>query len=916
MEVVSLSPLPVGSVVWQPRPGAWTFSFVCKATFRLLPGRAQIAEEHEPLYPVDRHWSDDPGWSLYAPADVAPVRPRADVVVVGEAFAPPGKPARSLIARLRVADVDKRVEVCGERLLGPDGSVVEGARFTRMPLLWERAAGGPDTVNPVGVRPSAKDAYGRRSLPNLLPPGLALMGLEEIIEPVGFGPVAASWPERRKKLGRAASTWSDRDWSRQPLPQGMDVGYFNAAPWDQQADRLRDDERIVLEHLHPEHQHLATQLPGHHPRAFLARPGRPVQPLAMQIDLLWIRTDTGVCSVTWRGQVPLDRADEEGRVVVGLEEPGQSLSWEEITGRAIAVEATFDDEDISPASDDGDETLFLSQEAVQLQQTSAHPALGGKGAPNAGLPFAPAAGKSSPPRPNEGAPRLSGTPFKPRETAPPHLAGTPFTPKVDAAPRLSGTPFTPKVEVAPRVAGTPFAPAASAPPSPPTGVPSPRGTGAAGMVPPPAMAVPVAGAAVSAQVPPAVIPAPVAPPPVVPAPAVVSAPVAPPPVIPPPAVVSAPGIVPPPAAVAPPPVIPQAAPSTTAAFSAPSGSSPPGPVTSAQMRPQVARTIGETAVGGPAPMAGGDGTGGTGGALSASNAAAAASAPWSLPKDAGPAGMPAVAGGVGQVAVEAREVLQLLWFDPESAPRFRRQPSWQGILAELEKKPLDKEHEDPGLAREPAEIEDRREAFEILVRASATDAEGMEEALGGAVRSDGKLIPPLRTLAGELIFPFDETEALKVTVAAVTPFVGSDETLRAAVTTAQDFLKVPDLRSAPAVAEGLMARVVEAWNGGKRPTPQGYLEAQTERALLEGRCYQRRKVLGGKQLRALAQTAGAQMLLPVYLPDALADGLPLYQRFRVRAIVEVHPQVDQYEVQPLCLKVLALARVARPPRRG
>ena len=77
---------------------------------------------------------------------------------------------------------------------------------------------------------------------------------------------------------------------------------------------------------------------------------------------------------------------------------------------------------------------------------------------------------------------------------------------------------------------------------------------------------------------------------------------------------------------------------------------------------------------------------------------------------------------------------------------------------------------------------------------------------------------------------------------------------------------------------------------------------------------QRRKVLGGKQLRALAQTTGLQMLLPTYLPDDLADRLPLYRRFRVRAIVEVHPQVDQYEVLPLCLKVLALARVARPPR--
>jgi hypothetical protein len=58
MEVVSLSPLPVGAVAWQPRQGTWVLTFACKATFRLLPGRADLADEQEPLYREDRHWSD------------------------------------------------------------------------------------------------------------------------------------------------------------------------------------------------------------------------------------------------------------------------------------------------------------------------------------------------------------------------------------------------------------------------------------------------------------------------------------------------------------------------------------------------------------------------------------------------------------------------------------------------------------------------------------------------------------------------------------------------------------------------------------------------------------------------------------------------------------------------------------------
>src|SRR5262245_3285398 len=100
MEVVSLSPLPVRSVTWQLRQGTWVLTFACKAAFGRLPGRADFAEEQDPIYLEDQHWSDDPTWSLYAPSDLAPARRRVDVVLVGEAFAPPGKQARSLVARL------------------------------------------------------------------------------------------------------------------------------------------------------------------------------------------------------------------------------------------------------------------------------------------------------------------------------------------------------------------------------------------------------------------------------------------------------------------------------------------------------------------------------------------------------------------------------------------------------------------------------------------------------------------------------------------------------------------------------------------------------------------------------------------------------------------------------------------------
>ncbi|XXT19584.1 DUF2169 domain-containing protein [Sorangium sp. So ce429] len=341
MKVVSLSQLPVGLVVWQPHPGAWMQTFVCKSTFTLYPGVCALAAEQEPIHPSDRHWGHDACWSLYAASDLVPHRARADVVLVGHAFSPGGTAVQSLTARVMVNDIDKAIEVHGARGFTQHGVLDQSARFSKMPLLWEYAGGGPGTSNPVGVSPQARDIQGRRSLPNLQRPGVVVIGPDDVIEPVGFGPVASGWPTRQQKLGRYAATFPVNDWHRQPLPPDLDVSYFNAAPFDQQPTALRNDERLILEHLHPEHPHLVTSLPGLHPRAYVDRPGEPPQGVPMWPDLLWINTDRCICTVTWRGQVPLREPQEAGHILVALEGPHQPLAWNEIEGLASSSGVTL-----------------------------------------------------------------------------------------------------------------------------------------------------------------------------------------------------------------------------------------------------------------------------------------------------------------------------------------------------------------------------------------------------------------------------------------------------------------------------------------------------------------------------------------------------------------------------------------------
>lgn len=798
MDVISLGPLPVASLLWQPRPDAWMLTFACKATFLLKPVESELAPEQQPIHDVDRHWSDDPSWSLYAPCDIVPIRPRADVVLIGHAFAPGGAPTRALTARLIIGDIDKAVEVWCDRSFTQDGVLHEGARFSRVPLLWERAAGGPDTSNPVGIRASARDMYGRRELPNLQQPGITVTSIDSVIEPVGFGPIAAAWPVRRQKLGRHAASWSPTDWHRRPLPQDIDASYFNAAPRDQQTQALRDNERLVLDNLHPEHPHLVTSLPGHHPQAFVERPGRAPQSTPMRADLLWILTDHGVCTLTWRGQISLEDPRAPGVVLIALANPGQVLTWEEVERRARDEDPATSSriQDVVGTLESTSQTSDEEEDDSPETRTASGPLVAQPG--GAVLPF---------------------------------LAASAPLPRPQAPPRVTDMPFN--AASAGRAANIPFAAA-----------------------PPPAAA-------------PAVVP-----PPMVRAPALSAE--------------------------------PSASPADSPWASAPA---------QAQGRPPPV-TIGEAAIqaaASPAPAAPK-----VTGAASASDAAAGASAPWSLPRAEAASAPAASAQPTVRPAarIDQNEVLQILWFNPDAIPRIRRKPAWRRILDEAEKDgAVDPDAADPAFAKDPSEVEDRRDVFLILAGGATTDGAGVNDALASGVRDDGRYVSSLILVAGDLSFPFDELETLKATITTVTPLVGNDENLRASVEVAKDFLKTPELRSAPAVAEGLTTRIREAFAQGRRAVPAGYLDAQTERVLLEQRHYQRREVLGGPHIRALLHTPGTSAPVPTYLPDALSKKLPLYQRMKVRLIAEVHLALDQYETHAAALEVAALARLMPAPGR-
>jgi hypothetical protein len=347
MDVVALSPVLVERLFWRPSAERWALTVLVKATFDVVPGELRMSSQPLGMSPSDVFEGGNPARSLIAPSDLVPFKTRADVMLVGHAYAPHGRPVSALTARLAVGGVDKSIAVLGNRMVSPRG-VGPALPFAKMSLSYERAAGGPGTANPPGM------PRGDR-LPNLEP----VRHREGTMPLIGFGPIAPSWPERAAK---------QRPWRLDdPLPEDFDAGSFNAAPADQQVGFLRGDETLVLEHLHPDHTTLTTRLASLVPRAFVERPRFAPEALELHADTLWIDTDRRKLSIVWRGEAALAAREEPGRVLVAMTNLREPVGFEQM--QDLARELASPAREATPTLNDGEEPA--EEDADEMRSTNA-----------------------------------------------------------------------------------------------------------------------------------------------------------------------------------------------------------------------------------------------------------------------------------------------------------------------------------------------------------------------------------------------------------------------------------------------------------------------------------------------------------------------------------------------------------------
>ncbi len=405
---------------------------VAKTSYRLLPGESELLDPAHPVRSVDRYGSESSSRALFAPSDLVPHKARADVLLVGSAFSKHG-PVPMLKARLAFGAIDKTIEVFGDRAFSQDGSLRDPVKFSKMSLGWERASFGAEGFNPAGVRSDAVDSLGRSPLPNLQPPGLFVTDKTSAIAPIGFGPIAPWWPARRTLWTAPGEPLVER-FRDEPLVDLVDKSFFNAAPLDQQLEKLGLRDRLLLENMHPDHAVLMTTLPNVKVRAVIE--GQSPAELAIVPDTLFIDTDRQIASLTWRGGIELSEPDPKLLIRVFAEQDGRALEpalYDEETSDELPPE-TARQLGERPLKRQPSMTLPFQKQLAALPMREPKPPSTGAFAPGAAPPAPRGNGPSwlAPPSPRSEAPPMPAAPPPPPVPALPIPASAPPPPRMAA----------------------------------------------------------------------------------------------------------------------------------------------------------------------------------------------------------------------------------------------------------------------------------------------------------------------------------------------------------------------------------------------------------------------------------------------------------------------------------------------------
>lgn len=253
--------------------------------------------------------------------EVMPKR-HGEVLLVGSAYAPGGKPAPAMCVRLCAAGVDKQLRIVGEREWN---SGTDPKPFKEMALGYERTYGGPGhAANPVGCGYAGRLSRNRGAMPNIEYPDTPSLSTWGRYRPAGFGPININWAPRKGKFGTYGSRWHKTE--APGFASDIDWTVFNVAPPDQWIDGyFHGGEAYRLEGLHPEKPLLEGRLPELQVRAFVLHKGRTTDAAVeapMHLDTVWFLPGHELGIAIFHGETDISDSDalDVAAVMVGYEQ--------------------------------------------------------------------------------------------------------------------------------------------------------------------------------------------------------------------------------------------------------------------------------------------------------------------------------------------------------------------------------------------------------------------------------------------------------------------------------------------------------------------------------------------------------------------------------------------------------------------
>lgn len=247
------------------KDGAEIWLVAVKCTFDIKSdGTTEIAKEQLPVALVPEYVDpQEPAKSsMKYDMDLVRTKTTTDIILLGHAYAPQGKPVTELDVGFRVGPVMKRLHITGDRVW-QGKSPSKPLPFIKMPLIYERAFGGfdPDSRNTDKSQWDVRNPLGTGfflttsgiegvRLPNIEYSDQLIRKWDDHPEPAGFGPVCSHWQPRVSLAGTYDDIWQQE---RLPLlPEDFNDKHYQCAPADQQAPQfLNGGEPVALINLTP-----------------------------------------------------------------------------------------------------------------------------------------------------------------------------------------------------------------------------------------------------------------------------------------------------------------------------------------------------------------------------------------------------------------------------------------------------------------------------------------------------------------------------------------------------------------------------------------------------------------------------------------------------------------------------------------